>query len=228
MSTFFGYFTHNFMKKTFINKILRVLMFQENMNVSQLARETSLPQQTLQRLVSGTSSNPHEKTVNKLADFFGLTIEQLKGETTLPTYFNNALTETTHPQVKSIPVVSWEHIEIFLKKSNQLVHQNFIWVNSTLPDDVFGLVMNDSSMEPYIPENSALIFSLKKQYKDREFVLVKLTQQNTILFRQILLDGDKRFLKPMNPDLNKFSMRILGKKDKVLATLIEYRYCYSS
>lgn len=214
------------MKKTFISKVLRLLMFQKNITVSQLARETQLPQQTLQRLVAGTSKNPHEKTINALADFFDLTIEQLKGESVLPTDFNNSLTETAHPQIKQIPILAWENIEKFLSTAS--ASNEFILVNSKLPDNTFALIMNDSSMEPYIPEGSTLIFSPEKQPKDREFVLAKLAQHNAILFRQILVDGNQQYLKPMNPDLNKFSMRMLGKKDKWLATLVEYRYCYPS
>ena len=212
------------MKKSFISTVLKRLMFQNNINVSQLARETKLPQQTLQRLVAGLSNNPHKKTVDTLADFFGLTHAQLKGETILPKHLDNQLLANTQPAIQQIPILSWDDIEHYLKNPKKTRTEKFILTNSGLSEKQFALSMNDSSMHPNVPENSTLIFEPSKPIKDRALVLVKLNHNNTIVFRQLLLDGDLQYLKPFNQDLNTFTLRKLGKKDKILAVLCEYRY----
>lgn len=214
------------MKKTLLDKIMRLLIFQKNINISQLARETNLPQQTLQRLVSGTSTNPHEKTVKTLADFFGLSVEQMKGERALPADTNSELTTRFHPDVKKIPLLAWEQIDLCIKDPIKNKSPSCIFVDAKLSDATFATFMPDASMEPYIPEGSTLIFSSNRPTADRQFVLAKLQKDNVILFRQLLYDANDRYLKPMNPDLNAFSMRSLEKKDKLLGILLEYRHCY--
>ena len=222
---YFEYYTH-FMSHSLISNVLRLLMFRRNMNVSQLARETHLPQQTLQRLVSGASANPHEKTLIALTHFFGLSVEELKGEKELPSHVGKDIIKRPHPDIKQIPVIDWENIELFLENLTKIEIKDFVLGDPKLPDDIFALSMRDTSMEPYIPKDSTLIFSPTISAKDRTFVLAKIGQNTTAIFRQLLIDGDQQYLKSMNPDLSSFPMRILGKKDKLLGTLVEYRYCY--
>ena len=53
-----------------ISQILKILMFKKNINATQLARKIDVPQQTLHRILAGSSPNPHLKTLGPLADFF--------------------------------------------------------------------------------------------------------------------------------------------------------------
>lgn len=205
---------------------MRLLVFQKNINISQLARKTQLPQQTLQRLMSGASTNPHEKTLTTLANFFSLSIEQLKGESALPAEVSDDLATHLHPTIKKIPLLAWEQIELFLKNSVTNKSAACVFVDAALSEATFAAYMPDASMEPYIQQGSTLIFSLNRPAADRQFVLAKLQKDDVILFRQLLYDGNDRYLKPMNPDLKIFSMRALEKKDKLLGTLLEYRHCY--
>jgi SOS-response transcriptional repressor LexA len=83
--------------------------------------------------------------------------------------------------------------------------------------------MMDTSMEPLFPKMSLLIFDPNESYQDRSYVLVHLTHQKKPVFRQILIDADQQYLKPLNSDLSEFNMRILHTEDKILATLVESR-----
>ena len=82
-------------------------------------------------------------------------------------------------------------------------------------------------MEPLFPYSSMLIFDPEKPFKDRSYVLVQLNETNTPVFRQLLIDLDQKYLKPLNPDLNVFKMRLIGEKDKIIATLVEARQLYN-
>ena len=46
------------------------------------------------------------------------------------------------------------------------------------------------------------------------------------VFRQLLIDVEHQYLKPLNPDLNAYQMRLLNDKDKITAVLIESRINY--
>ncbi|MDT3467912.1 LexA family transcriptional regulator [Stenotrophomonas maltophilia] len=61
---------------------LRSLMDVESLSENQLSRNTGVPQPTIHRILSGRVADPRDGTVRPLADYFGVTVEQLR--TTLP------------------------------------------------------------------------------------------------------------------------------------------------
>jgi len=215
------------MGKSLISNVLKTLMFKKNVNTSQLARELDLPQQTLQRIVSGASPNPHGKTLKPIADFFDISLDQLKGETPLPdSVVDLGLPTITKIKAKEIPVVNWKDIETYLDNPETYTTDEHVFADPTLSHDTFAITLSDSSMEPYFPKGSLLILDPTKPTKDRCFVLVKITESNTLVFRQLLIDGEHQYLKPLNPDLNTFPMRLLNDNDKTLGVMAEFRYKY--
>ncbi|HVV68481.1 MAG TPA: S24 family peptidase [Gammaproteobacteria bacterium] len=78
-------------------------------------------------------------------------------------------------------------------------------------------------MEPAFQVGALLIFDPERQPRDRSYILVRLEENNRYFFRQLIIDGNDHYLKPLNPDLSLFKMRFLDKKDQVIACLIESR-----
>ena len=217
------------MSKSLISNILKTLMFKKNVNTSQLARELKLPQQTLQRIVSGVSPNPHGKTLKPIADFFDVSLEQLKGENPLPeSMVDMGLPTLTKSKAKEVPVVDWKEIETYLKTPEAYTVSEHVFADPRLSEEAFAITLPDSSMEPYFPKDSLLILDSKKPIKDRCFVLVKMAESQALIFRQLLIDGEYQYLKPLNPDLNTFPMRLLSKNDNILGIMIEFRHRYEN
>lgn len=81
-------------------------------------------------------------------------------------------------------------------------------------------------MEPYFPQGAILILNTKKLPSDRGYVLAKIQGGSALVFRQLLIDGEHRYLKPMNPDLAAFPMRLLREEDCILGALLELRHRY--
>lgn len=50
---------------------------------NELARQTGVPQPTINRILSGESRDPRTGTLEKLAEFFNVTVTQLRGEAPL-------------------------------------------------------------------------------------------------------------------------------------------------
>lgn len=211
-----------------LSKILKKLLYDRRMNPSELAREVDLPAPTIHRLVTGKSTRPYRSSLEPIADFFSLSVDQLIGDEPLPEPAINQKLPTTTLKVKQIPLLlSWENIEPFLLDKKSLTIDDQVFVDLASSDNAFALQMNDSSMEPYFHKGTILILDPEKPAKDRGYVLAKIDESNALIFRQILIDGEHQYLKPMNPDLNAFPMRILKKNDKILATLIEFRHRYN-
>ena len=210
-----------------IRNILEKLLFEKKIRATELARETNVPQPTLHRILSGKSPNPHKSTVQPIADFFNISVEQLSGKQDLLHSSNSPNSRLVkNENAKQVPLISWENISSYIKDPGDCKINEIIYCSPTLGKHVFALNMADTSMEPFFPQGAVLIFDRDKLAKDRTHVLVHIADSDTYLFRQLLVDGENSYLKPLSPDLTTFQMRLLGGKDKILASLVEFRHCY--
>lgn len=200
------------MAKTYpkLGATLKKLLFDKNMKPSDLAREVNLPVPTVHRLVTGKSNRPYQSSLEPIAAFFNISIDELTGES------NSApLNKADH-----IPIIAWHDLTNYFE--NKLTTKNYLpYTNAT--DTIFCAQLNDSAMEPAFMTGSNLIFNAAIIAKDRSYVLAYLKKSNVYLFRQLIMNGDTRYLKALNPDLINFEMRALNADDIVLAVLIESR-----
>ncbi len=206
-----------------ISNILSRILFEKKIKPIELARELHIPQPTMHRIVSGKSPNPHPGSVKPIADYFNLTVDQLKGVAPLPdSFFDNPLAKK---RLIEIPLIEWDDLPNL--KSPDLKKQS-IAAMADLSQDCFAVYMNDSSMEYYFPKRCILILDPNKSFGDRSCVLVKLAASNLHTFRQIIVDADHRFLKPLNPDLTASHMRLLTDEDHIVGVLVEARQVYNN
>ena len=211
-----------------LSAILKRLLFQKDLKPVDLARKLNIPQPTIHRIVTGKSTRPYRSSLEPIAKYFSLNVEQLLGEEPLPsesleTDGNHILTIN---KVKHIPLIPWE--KLLTTTTVRYDNDELIPFLGNISDKSFATVMPDSSMEPVFPQSSILIFDPSKIPKDRSYVLVKLHDRNPPVFRQLLIDLDHKYLKPLNPDLNMFKMRLLEENDKIYAVLIESRKVHDS
>jgi len=197
------------------------------MKAVDLAREVKIPPPTIHRLITGKSTRPYKSSLKPIADFFSMSIEQLIGE---QSFTNNPLiiNEETSLQTRKIaylPLIPWEKLQHHqMTDENKYEKIPFVGNISTLG---YATILTDYSMEPLFSHGSMLIFDPEKTFKDRSYVLVQLNETNLPVFRQLLIDLDQKYLKPLNPDLNAFKMRAIGENDRIVATLVEARQIYT-
>lgn len=201
--------------------ILKKLLFDNNMKASDLAREVNLPPPTIHRLITGKSSRPYKSSLEPIADFFSVKVEQLLGEEDLKLKDQSSV---LHP-IRTLPLIPWADLGKF-RSINSDLYSRLPFIGH-IGDNAFGTILDDSSMEPIFSRGSVLIFDAELLPKDRSYVLVRLEDDHGFIFRQLLVDADHKYLKPLNPDLNAFKMRLLRMRDEVVAVLVEARQAYS-
>lgn len=206
-----------------LSRILKRLLFEKDMKPADLARELNIPPPTIHRLVTGKSTRPYESSLKPIADFFDIEVDQLLGEKPL---WKEALVEQPFSTVsanliKTIPIVNWEEVSNLAEARGKSKKQ--VAVSGNVNDSCFALIMNDHSMSPLFPKKTILIFDPNKKPVDRSYVLISLEGKNIPIFRELLIDADHKYLKPLNPDLNMYKMRLLGEKDSIVACLFESR-----
>lgn len=207
-----------------LGNILRRLLYEKQMKSIDLAREVKVPQPTIHRLVTGKSVRPYQSSLTPIARYFGITIDQLVGEEPLAEEFASHDLSGKSQQLRRVPLIKWEEIENFITTNQAPTEEPYIIMDrAKLSLRAFATEMKETSMEPVFRRGAQLVFDPELQPKDRDFVLVKLNELKTPIFRLLLVDGNDQYLKPLNSDLSNFKTRLLEDSHTILAVLVESR-----
>ena len=93
-------------EQTISNNLQLLLKLQGDLSLSDLARETGIPQPTLHHILEGKTKNPRKNALQKLAAFFSVSIPQLMGELPLSPIIPNTIKESF--KISTIPIIDWE------------------------------------------------------------------------------------------------------------------------
>lgn len=213
---------------TKMSRILKRLLFLRDMRPAHLARAINVPSPTIHRYLTGKSQAPYLSSIKPIAEFFEITPDQLLGNKPLPEHFlffeENSLLINGMP-LHQLPLYSWETVA---DEQPKLQGENTkVAYLGEISEDAFATTLPTTSMEPAFAKGATLIFCTEKTATDRSFVLVHLAESAHIVFRQLIIDLNKRYLKPLNPDLINTPLHCLSNSDKILGVLQEARQNFS-
>lgn len=199
------------MKDTRIGQILNRLMAEKKIRVAELARRINLPQPTVHRIATGTCEHPHLSSLKPIADFFSISIDQLKGHEPI-SWLDRA---------SKIPILSWEEVIDWPFKKTEINSNELVLTDAAIGRIGFALKVKDASMDPVFPKNTILITDPEKQARDRSYVIAKLASHPEAIFRQLLMDAGDYYLKSLSPDFNHYKMIRLNNNDKILSIVVQ-------
>jgi SOS-response transcriptional repressor LexA len=209
------------MKK--LSPILKALMAEIRISESELARRTGVGQPVIHRIASGETDNPKVATLSPIANFFALSISQLIGDEPLP---ENRLPGTFNPGTHGwmqVPLLSWEQLLEWPNLKDQKTNfkpTESISTDFHLSENAYALRVKDNTMEPRFPEGMLIIVEPALQPENRDFAIAQVEGQKLPTFKQLFLDGNAPYLKPVNPDFKAFS---LDKKHRFLGVVVQSR-----
>lgn len=113
-----------------------------------------------------------------------------------------ANTASLHPQL--VPVIAWDLVpqwpDIPEEKAKELKH--YVPVLLRLSNQAFALKVQGDSMESAtgtsFPEGSIIVVDPNHPVTNRSFVIVRLIGEKEVIFKQVIMEGNKRYLKPLN------------------------------
>lgn len=187
----------------------------------ELARRTGVPQPTVHRIVSGDSPNPHPASVAALANYFHISVAQLKGKEPIPGAIASEL-----QKLKQIPLISLQEAAMWPVIMATYQAAAALFTTDNISAKVFAVTLEDSAMYPLFPKGTQIIIDPEKELKDRSYVLAAIHNQQNAIFRQLIMDAGKYYLKPLSPDLAHFRMLALKTSDQILGVLTEARKSY--
>ena len=220
-------------RKPTITEILNYLLLDEKIRPSELARRTGVPQPTIHRMVTGTCPRPHMASIKPIAEYFGLTPEQLKGEEFIPG-LNMFKLDGLDGWAK-IPLLTWKQLTTWPKQEYQYSvtehgvttkkrEQTTTFTDVHVKRQAFAIYLNDKSMEPEFTEATLLVFDPEKTIEDGNFVLIRL-ENGEVYFRQLLIKDQQRYYKALNPEVDQ-TPKAINYNDEIIGVLIQARRDY--
>ena len=203
-----------------IRNIINGLLKDADLSEAELARKINVPRATINRLASGRTPDPRASTLNAIAEYFGVSVDQLLGKQRVMK--GNEQSTVVNTQ-SFIPIIEWNEAKnwenaICLYDPNRCL--NWIMLDSVIEQGRFALQVNGESMWPQFQDNTVLIVAPKVTAKSRDFVVVYIKNREEIVFRQLILEGGYVFLKAIN---NIFPVIQLDKADKIIGVVIQTR-----
>lgn len=213
--------SQTYMGLTKLSNVLNLLLLERKIKPMELARQTNVPQPTIQRLTAGTTVRPHLSSLEPIAKFFSISINQLMGLESIPWLGNG---KVLNDDFQHIPFVDWDQVTLWLDtqaEERYLISNNTLICDANVSCEAFALTVKDSSMEPLFSIGTKVVIDPQKEYKDRCFVVVKLAKSNESLLRQLIMDGSTLFIKPLSNDLSSFMMHKIEKDDRICGVLVQ-------
>jgi SOS-response transcriptional repressor LexA len=196
---------------------LHRLLHSHNLTEAMLARLTKIPQPTLHKILSGKTEDPRISTLQSLANFFGVTIDEL--------YSSSPYTEDkASVGIQSLPIVSWSEClkgREFIDTLTPNIWDHWLVIEYS-GKDLYGLI-SKPSMEPRFPKGSTLIIDPQITPTDGDLVVVYYAGTQEATLRELSIDGPTKLLLPLN---NLCSTHVLNDDIKIVGTVIQSRFNY--
>ena len=214
----------NFKEKININNELSVNLYKQmqkhSINEAELARRTHIPQPTLHKILSGKTEDPRFSTLQQLAVFFGLTVDELVSG------IQYSGKQKVSSRINSIPIISYRDCLKGLDYIGKLSIKEWKeWLSiENAPSGAFG-IGSTACAEPRFPRGTILIVDPNLIPKDGDLVIVQYKDAEEATLRELSIDGPNKLLLPLNPN---FCKDVFDKSIMILGVVFEYRFSYVS
>ena len=202
-----------------IGQNITLLMDACNIDATELSQQTGLPCSTISRLRSNTTEfSPNLSSLIPIAEFFRVTLSQLVGEEpiTKEAYGTFKLNKI---KKHSIPVLNSENIFEYLA-SNQIKNSPLINIDLILSENAFAYINHGNAMDPQFPDKTLLIMDPNLETENLDHVLVVQNGKRTPIFRQILIDGEDKYLRTLNPAFNEF-VKVTNDSHTIIGVMVQ-------
>lgn len=201
-----------------VAKILSKLIAQHDLNETELSQKIGVPRATINRLTSGRTPDPRASTLQTIANYFEVSIDQLLGHKPL---FSESGTKIISEKEDVLPILEWNEADKWkqkIKEAKTESMQNWLSFGKTSNPYLFALMVRGESMWPQFEEGFFLVVDPQKQAKSKDLIIAAILESNEIVFRKIIIEDGCRLLVACNPI---FPTITLNEKDKIIGTIIK-------
>ena len=172
-------------------------MVHAKMSEADLSRGVNLPQTTINRLLTGQTTDPRVSTLVAIAQFFEISLEQVLGRELLVLNAN-----CRHGKNSTIPVVPWEYLGEYLGNGlkNETCLTAWIRTEKRLNPGAFALKTPVACFSIFGEGSTLILNRLTQNDKilDGQIYLVE-TDSGQFCLRKVLCEANYYFLKRLFP-----------------------------
>lgn len=201
-----------------LNTILKALMHDVGITVTELARQTGVGQPVIHRMASGETDNPKVGSLSPIAKFFGVNISMLIGDEPLPPARFAGSYNPHYRSWSQLKLLSWEQCAAWPEKLLPAEVCSYVSTESNVTDKAFAVRMEDHTMEPQYPKDTLMVFEPSIPPSNKDIVAIHVEGQNKIQVKQLMLDGNDVYLKPLNDD---FEINRIHNPYRILGVLVQ-------
>ncbi|MDD2056305.1 helix-turn-helix domain-containing protein [Pseudomonas putida] len=175
----------------------------------ELGRKSGVPQPTIHRILTGASASPRQANVEKIAKALGVTTEWLwKGGEAPNIHTGPNSNIEPGPRIRGfVPLISWVQAGAWCEMQEVLELQDVeSWLpcavshsSATFALRVRGLSMFNPHERRSFREGDIIFVDPAKDYENGSLVIAKLADSREATFKQLVIEGQRQFLKPLNP-----------------------------
>lgn len=193
---------------------LKKLLDQANLSENELARRTGISQQIINRIISGSNTNPKLATITPLARYFKVPLHEF------------ILGDISCIDSVATPLVKIPYINLTTLSSNTLenaMHKanHYIYFENTDDKLLFAIDIDDPAMESKFPRGTLLILEYGAPANDGHFCLIK-TKDEQYIFRKLTVnDLGEPCINGLNHNHPDFEVKPL--MGEIVAILIQSR-----
>lgn len=183
-------------------------MTKTGLNASELARRTDLPASTIKKIRNRDNPNPTLATLLPIARFFSISLSQLIGDEPINGFVSSGF--------QTVPLLSWSEAITWPKNS---IDKATIKIEARYSDKVFALEVENEEWDK-LNKGTILFIEPNIRPEHRDWVLIHKIGQTSPSLRQIMLDDEHLYLKPLTAG---YSITHLTAEHKILGVVMEFR-----
>jgi len=184
-----------------IGRRIRAAMQAKGLDQSTVARAIGVEPQSVQQWISGRTS-PRGYRIKALAALLDVEPWELLGAADDRSLHVSAAAPLGSSGIRRVPRLSWvsagQFREVEAPASLQDV-EDWDMPSEPLSPGAFSLRVEGDSMEPEFPQGCIIFVEPQAQALNGDYVVVTLDDTNQATFKQLVIDGARRYLKPLNP-----------------------------
>tara|TARA_R110000868_G_scaffold339250_2_gene599973 strand:+ start:154 stop:780 length:627 start_codon:yes stop_codon:yes gene_type:complete len=187
---------------------LNLLMANARMNASELARKTGVPASTIKKIRNCDNPNPTLSTLIPIAQNFSLNVSQLVGDEGMP---NRDQTTAT------LPLLTWQEAVRWPNHASDT--PRFSAIQNEYSEQSYALIVHEDNWEGF-SQDSTLLIDPAHIAQHQDYVLVHKQGAEAPMLRQLLLDDDHQYLKPV---VTGYQLILMTPAYRILGTVVETR-----
>jgi transcriptional regulator with XRE-family HTH domain len=191
MSTIFFDSTTNLLAGT----LKQLIKKEKNLSASSLAEKLDMPRNKITRILNGEVSDPKASTLTPIADYFGVTIDELLG---LKPLSNKIIHSSNRTLLMEKPFISQDKIIDWINNNYEPSLFYEIAIKDKEPfENSFISKIDSDALTPIISPSMFLIIGKDTQLQTGDFVIA--SDNKSFILRKIQIEGDNWYLTAINP-----------------------------